>query len=387
MTGAVVKFQRILGLKSCTQFSDGKCLKDRIKPVIFISHMEHHSNHTSWYETIADVVVVEPGEDLLFDLNHLEDALKLYHGKRPLIGSFTACSNVTGIRTPVHEMAALMHRYGGKVFIDYAASAPYDEIDMHPANPDESLDAIYFSPHKFLGGPGSSGVLIFDSALYNNKVPDQPGGGTVDWTNAWGEYKFIDDIEVREDGGTPGFLQAMRAALSIDLKEKMGVKMIHRREEELLGLAFRELRPIPNLHMLAESSTDRLGVISFYLDAIHYNLGVSMLSDRFGIQVRGGCACAGTYGHYLLNVSQERSKRITDRISLGDLSEKPGWIRLSLHPTMKDEEILFIAHALREIVKHSREWSKDYRYNKHTNEFILNLTQESGISINHWLSL
>jgi selenocysteine lyase/cysteine desulfurase len=387
MTGAVVKFQRILGLKSCTLFSDGKCLKEKEKPVVFLSHMEHHSNHTSWYETVADVIVVKPGKDLLFDLNHLEDALKQYPKGRTLIGSFTACSNVTGIRTPVHEIASLMHRYGGKVFIDYAASAPYDDMNMHPADPAQSLDAIYFSPHKFLGGPGSSGVLIFNSELYNSRVPDQPGGGTVDWTNAWGEYKFIDDIEEREDGGTPGFLQAMRAALSIDLKNMMGVDMIQRREQELLTLAFRELQTIPSLHILAEHTTGRLGVISFYLEAVHYNLVVSLLSDRFGIQVRGGCACAGTYGHYLLDVSYETSKRITDRITNGDLSEKPGWIRLSLHPTMTDAEVLFIADALRNIVQNHKTWGSDYSYNKHNNEFSLNQVHRSRPDVKKWLQL
>ena len=387
MTGAVVKFQRMIGLKQCGMLTDSKCLKDKEKPVVFVTHMEHHSNQTSWYETLADVVVVKPGKDLLFDLDELEHALKLYSKERRLIGSFTACSNVTGVRTPIHEMASLMHKYGGKIFVDYAASAPYDEINMHPGDPGQDLDAIYFSPHKFLGGPGSSGVLIFNSELYNNKVPDQPGGGTVDWTNRWGEYKFIDDIEIREDGGTPGFLQAMRAALSVDLKNRMGVSNIRNREEQLLALAFREMSSVPGLHILADNVTSRLGVISFYLDAIHYNLVVSILSDRFGVQVRGGCACAGTYGHYLLDVSYEKSKKITDSITNGDLSAKPGWVRLSLHPTMKDQEVVYIADALRRISKNHKEWSRDYNYNKHTNEFRLNMTKPSGPDINKWLIL
>ena len=387
MTGAIVKFQRILGLKQCNVFSDGKCLKDQERPVVFITHMEHHSNQTSWYETIADVVVIKPGKELLFDLNHLEDALKLYSKDRKLIGSFTACSNVTGVRTPIHEMAALMHKYGGKVFVDYAASAPYEKINMHPGDPMQALDAVYFSPHKFLGGPGSSGVLIFNSDLYNNKVPDLPGGGTVDWTNPWGEYKFIDDIELREDGGTPGFLQAIRAALSMELKNRMGVSNIHEREEQLLQIAFRELASVRGLHILADNVTDRLGVISFYIDSIHYNLAVSLLSDRFGIQVRGGCACAGTYGHYLLDVSYEKSQKITNSISSGDLSEKPGWVRLSLHPTMTDQEIVYIADALRQISNNHNEWSRDYYYNKHTNEFTLIREQNGGPDINAWLTL
>ena len=175
MTGAIVKFQRILGLKTCGEIRHQHCIQEKERPVVFVTHMEHHSNHTSWHETHAEVVIIEPTHDLLFDLNQLEDALKKYHHRKRLIGSFTACSNVTGIRTPYHEMAALMHRYGGVAFIDFAASAPYDDIDMHPADPLQKLDAIFFSPHKFLGGPGSSGVLIFDSALYKLRVPDQPG--------------------------------------------------------------------------------------------------------------------------------------------------------------------------------------------------------------------
>ena len=372
MTGAIVKFQRILGLKICGDLSQQKCLKTDERPVIFITHMEHHSNHTSWYETAADIVIIEPGKDLLIDPGHLEEELKKYKNRKRKIGSFIACSNVTGIRTPVNELARLMHAYGGYVFIDYAASAPYDKINMHPANPEEKLDAIFFSPHKFLGGPGSSGVVIFDSSLYHCKAPDTPGGGTVDWTNRWGEYKFIDNIEIREDGGTPGFLQAIRTALAIELKDQMNIEKMHEREDELTKIAFRELRQIPHLHILADQVEERLGVISFYFDSIHYNMVVKLLSDHFGVQVRGGCVCAGTYGHYLLDVSYDKSKKITEKINLGDLSEKPGWIRLSLHPTMTDRELLFIADALRQIEKKYRVWVQDYNYDKHNNEFRYN---------------
>ncbi|MEI7500562.1 MAG: aminotransferase class V-fold PLP-dependent enzyme [Bacteroidota bacterium] len=369
MTGAIVKFQRILGLKICGDLANHKGLHDEERPVVFITHMEHHSNQTSWYETAADVVVIEPGEDLLVDLDNLESALIKYKDRKRKIGSFTACSNVTGIRTPYHKMARLMHEYGGVAFIDLAASAPYDEIDMHPADPLEKLDAVLFSPHKFLGGPGSSGVLIFDSALYNNKVPDQPGGGTVDWTNPWGEYKFIDDIEIREDGGTPGFLQAIRTAFAIELKEQMGTHLIHLREEELVQQAFQDMSKIPGLHILADNVRDRLGIISFYIDSIHYNLIVKLLSDRFGIQMRGGCVCAGTYGHYLLHVSHDRSKKITDKINHGDLSEKPGWVRLSLHPTLKNDELSYITNSIHQIAIHHTIWGRDYEYDKHTNDF------------------
>lgn len=387
MTGAVVKFQRILGLKTCGQISHGPCLKESERPVVFITHMEHHSNHTSWYETAADVVVIEPGEDLEVDLNKLEDALKKYKDRPKKIGSFTACSNVTGIRTPYHEMAGLMHRYGGLAFVDFAASAPYDPIDMHPEDPMEKLDAIFFSPHKFLGGPGASGVLIFDSSMYQSSSPDQPGGGTVEWTNPWGEYKFIDDIEVREDGGTPGFLQAIRTALSMELKNQMGTDQIRQREDELLRLAFRELQRVPGIHILADHQEERLGILSFYFDRIHYNLVVRMLSDRFGIQARGGCACAGTYGHYLLNVSHEKSRDITSKINSGDLSDKPGWVRISLHPTMTDQEVTFIAYALEQISKNYKEWMPDYVYNKHTNEFSHIAGQPDPALVESWFRL
>jgi selenocysteine lyase/cysteine desulfurase len=387
MTGAVVKFQRILGLKPCRDESHHFFQDESEKPVVFVTHMEHHSNQTTWYETIADVVVIEPGKDMQVDLNHLESVLNEYADRKIKIGAFTACSNVTGIRTPYHAMSRLMHKYGGLTFIDFAASAPYDHMDMHPADPLEKLDAIFFSPHKFLGGPGSSGVLIFDSRLYNMKVPDQPGGGTVDWTNPWGEYKYIDNIEIREDGGTPGFLQAIRTALALELKTKLGVSMMHKREDELVSLAFREFRKVPNLHLLADSVENRLGIMSFYIHDIHYNLIVSLLSDRFGIQVRGGCACAGTYGHFLLDVSHEKSKTITDKINAGDLSEKPGWVRVSLHPTMTDEEVIFIANALLQIQGNHQKWGQEYTYNKHTNEFMHKsmVTKESRVKA--WFSL
>lgn len=388
MTGVIAKFQRMMGLKMCAQLTDNKCLKDKNRPVVFVTHMEHHSNHTSWFETISDVVVLQPDKDLLVDPEELRRQLEIYRDRETKIGAFTACSNVTGVRTPYYTLARIMHEYGGFCFIDFAASAPYEEINMHPADPLEQLDAIMFSPHKFLGGPGSSGVLVFNKAMYHNRTPDQPGGGTVDWTNPWGEFKYVDDIETREDGGTPGFMQAIRSALCIELKEKMGIENIRIREKELLKIVFNELDSIDKLHILAPEQKDRLGVISFYFEDIHYNLVVKLLSDRYGVQVRGGCACAGTYGHFLLDVSYEYSKEITELINHGDLSRKPGWVRLSLHPTMTDEELLFIINALKEIRENIKTWEQDYVYNKHTNEFK-HISDSCSISsrVNDWFRL
>ena len=389
MTAVVNKLQRMLGLKSCGFGSKTDCLEGMEKPVIFITHMEHHSNHTSWFETMADVVQIPPAENLLINLDHLRDLLEKYKDRKIKIGSFTACSNVTGIETPYHDMARLMHEYGGLCFIDFAASAPYADINMHPADPAASLDAIYFSPHKFLGGPGSSGVLIFNKHLYSgHRPPDQPGGGTVDWTNPWGEYKYIEDIEAREDGGTPGFLQAIRAALAIELKDKMGVDNIRRREEALLQKAFNELDRIPKLQLLANNERERLGIISFYLQEIHFNLVVKLLNDRFGIQVRGGCACAGTYGHYLLDVTYDKSHEITSLISSGDLSRKPGWVRLSLHPTMTDAELDYIMRAIRQVQQNHMKWGKDYIYNRSINEFRhKDEPEDKTIVVKDWFTL
>ena len=388
MTALVCKLQRLLGLKIPEQLNDYLKLPEELRPVVFVTHMEHHSNQTTWLETIADVVVIAPNEEGLVDLNDLEQELNKHKDRKLKIGAFTACSNVTGIETPYYKLAKIVHKYGGYCFIDFACSAPYVKIDMHPEDPEEKLDAIYFSPHKFLGGPGSSGVLIFDSQLYKNKVPDQPGGGTVDWTNPWGQHKFVSNIEAREDGGTPAFLQAIKAALCIKLKEEMGVEKMKAREEELIKIAFDELRNIPGLHILAPHIANRLGAISFYVEDIHYNLIVKLLNDRYGVQTRGGCSCAGTYGHYLLHVDPQRSKRITDKIDLGDLSEKPGWVRMSIHPTMTNEELYLIINALKEIVKNIDTWQSDYTYDIQKNElFHISADGKEKERVKQWFDL
>jgi selenocysteine lyase/cysteine desulfurase len=370
MTTVINKMMRIMGLKKCGIQQSSNCIQKGEKPVVFISHMEHHSNHTSWLEANVDVVVLQPNKELLVDLDELRAQLELYKDRSFKIGSFTACSNVTGIEAPYYEMAKIMHEHGGVVFIDFAASAPYVDIDMHPIDDEmKKLDAIFFSPHKFLGGPGSSGVLIFDRSLYKSETPDNPGGGTVDWTNPWGEYKYIDDIEIREDGGTPGFLQAIKTALAIEVKNLMGTVQMREREEELVKKAFAEFRKIEGVKILADNIDERLGVLSFYIENVHFNLVVKLLNDRFGIQVRGGCACAGTYGHFLLDVSYDQSKEITDLINHGDLSQKPGWIRASLHPTMTNQELDLLIEGVRAIIENHLEWGKDYIYNKQINEF------------------
>lgn len=369
MTGAVNKFQRILGLKICEKLQKYTNVPDSERPVVFVTHKEHHSNHTSWLETIAHVERIEPTKDGFVDLNYLEILLDKYKDRRVKIAAITSCSNVTGLQTPYHQVAKIMHQHNGWCFVDFACSGPYIDINMHPKDEQEKLDAIYFSPHKFLGGPGTSGVLIFDKQLYSNKIPDHPGGGTVAWTNPWGDRQYFDDIEAREDGGTPPFLQTIKTALCVQLKDKMGVENILQREHELLEKIFLALKPIRNLHILAEQHEDRLGVVSFYIEDLHYNLGVKLLNDHFGVQTRGGCACAGTYGHYLLDIDLQTSKSITDVIDAGDLSVKPGWIRFSIHPTMTDEEMDYALAAIQNVAANHLEMAKDYDYCSRHNEF------------------
>ncbi len=361
MTGVVNKLQRILGLRIHERFKDTVNLSVDERPIIFVTHMEHHSNQTSWMETLADVVVVPPDERGLVSVDKFQHYFQHFSKRKVKIAAISACSNVTGIFCPYLDIAEVAHRHDGWCFVDFACSAPYIDINMHPDDlRGRYLDAIYFSPHKFLGGPGSTGILVFNRKLYSNAIPDHPGGGTIDWSNPWGEHKYVDDIEAREDGGTPAFLQTIKAAMAIRLKEEMGVDNIHRRDRELLEIVWGELSDVPNLHILAEEHRDRLGIVSFYIEDLHHHVGVKILNDRFGIQTRGGCSCAGTYGHYLLNVSRRQSREITNRINRGDHSTKPGWIRLSFHPTDSDSDMLFITEAIRQLAKNHRRWSNDY---------------------------
>jgi len=370
MTGAMAKLQRILGFKIPSTAQKYFSLPDTERPVVFITHMEHHSNQTSWYETIAQVEIIQPNEDGLPDLDYFATLLEKYKGSKVKIASITSCSNVTGISTPYRKIAKMIHQSGGWCFVDFACSAPYVDINMHPIDPEERLDAISFSPHKFLGGPGTTGILVFSSDLYApGQVPDQPGGGTVTWTNPWGEHSYYDDIQTREDGGTPPFLQTIKTALCIKLKEKMTTKAILQREHQMVERIFKELSQMSNIHILADNIKDRLGVISFYIDDLHFNLGVKILNDRFGVQVRGGCSCAGTYGHYLLHVEKEFSHHITCKIDQGDLTEKPGWIRMSIHPTMTDAELDYILDAIAQLAYNHKIWAKDYIYHPTDNIF------------------
>lgn len=375
MTSAVNKLQRILGMRIPGRIMDyikensDLPLDEELCPVVFVTHMEHHSNQISWLETIAIVETIKCDENGNVDLEHFGILLQQYKNRKNKIAAVTACSNVTGIQTPYYEIAKMIHDYDGFCFVDFACSAPYINMDMHPAKEGAHLDAIYFSPHKFLGGPGTPGVLIFNKKIYKNTIPDQPGGGTITYSNPWQGREYIANIEQREDGGTPPFLQGIKAAICIRLKEKMGVENILKREEEILRIIFARFSKMKNVEVLEGHIKKRLGVISFIIHGAHYNLIVKMLNDRFGIQTRGGCSCAGTYGHMLLKIDKEGSYRILNSIRSGDLLCKPGWIRLSVHPIMTNAEINYIMNAIELTASCFREWMKDYTYNDTSNEY------------------
>ncbi len=412
-TAAINKLQRILGMRIPERLidyikkdglvidetlhdaviineniSDYLQVDEDLRPIVFVTHMEHHSNQVSWLETIATVEIIRPDENGNVDLEYFRTLLEKFKYRKNKIAAVTACSNVTGIQTPYHEMAKLIHEYGGLCFVDFACAAPYVHINMHPTEPGEHLDAIYFSPHKFLGGPGTPGVLIFHKKMYTNIIPDQPGGGTVLYSNPWGMHEYTTDIELREDGGTPPLLQAIKAAMCVKLKEEMGVENMLKREEEILQAIFARFSKMQTVDVLEVNNKKRLGIISFMVDGAHHNLIVKLLNDKFGIQTRGGCSCAGTYGHLLLRVGKARSYDILNSIREGNLSGKPGWVRLSVHPTMSNAEIDLIMDAIELTVCHFQDWMKEYAYDPATNEYSFKgIDSKEQDSVGDWFTV
>lgn len=389
-TGAIDKFQQIVGvmLPPATRLNlmhlldgaFGEARRRRFEaylaerqPVVYVGPYEHHSNEVSWRQGLATVVEVPLAADGGIDLGALERLLEhpAYQG-RMRIGSFSAASNVTGIRSPVHEIAMLLHRHDAIACFDFAASAPYVAIDMNPPAdryPGEaSLDAVFISPHKFLGGPGSSGVLVFNERLYHRELPPTVGaGGTVDYVGPTSQ-DFIGDIEEREKAGTPGVLQILKAGLAFEIKDRLGVAAIEQRERELIERVFRRWQANPRIEILGNPDPSRrIGIISFNLrdghgKYLHPKFVTSLLNDLFGIQSRAGCSCAGPYGHRLLGIGAEKSERYRKWIRRGYSGIKPGWCRISLHYVMDDSEVGFIIDAVEFIAAHGHRFLPLYDF-------------------------
>jgi selenocysteine lyase/cysteine desulfurase len=364
----------LLGEEADTRF--GEYLRQR-QPVVFVGPYEHHSNEISWRAGLATVVEVALTPEGTIDLQHLEQLLQdpQYQG-RMRIGSFSAASNVTGMRTPVHEIAALLHRYGALAFYDYAASAPYVEIDMNPPSDaypgDASLDAVFISPHKFLGGPGSTGVLVFNKRIYHSELPPTvSAGGTVDYVGP-DSQDFIADIEEREKAGTPGVLQILKAGLAFQLKDHIGVPAIEQREHELLVRTFTRWEDNPRIEILGNPDPERrISIVSFNLKDpdgryLHPKFVTTLLNDLFGIQSRAGCSCAGPYGHRLLHIDHDTSEQYRKAIHDGYCGIKPGWCRISLHYVMDDLEADFILDAIDFVAEHGHRFLPQYDFDMHT---------------------
>jgi selenocysteine lyase/cysteine desulfurase len=350
-TGAIDKLIACLNLRLPADLSARYHLRDRIpadeRPVVFIGPYEHHSNELPWRESIADVVEILEDADGRIDLSALERAL-IEHEDRPLkIGSFSAASNVTGILSDTRAISVLLHRYGALSFWDFAAAAPYVEVEMSPrrSGDDAELDykdAIFLSPHKFIGGPGTPGVLIARRELFHNSVPSVPGGGTVEYVNPL-EHVYLRDIERREEGGTPDVVGSIRAGLVFRLKQAVGTDAIREVEESFTHRALHRWQDNPNIEVLGSHDLPRLSIVSFVVKHegryLHHNFVVALLNDLFGIQARGGCSCAGPYGHRLLGIDITTSHEFQEQIALGCEGIKPGWVRVNF--TYFLSEVLF----------------------------------------------
>jgi selenocysteine lyase/cysteine desulfurase len=365
-TGALKKLQEIIGVylppltrerldRSCAEAGEGgrKVHRpiDRNMPVVFIGPYEHHTNELMWRESFAEVVVVRLNHNGGLDLADLERKISdpRFSG-RVRFGSFSAGSNITGVRTPVYEVARICHRHDTAVFFDFAAVAPYVEIDMN-RDKRSFFDAIFFSPHKFLGGPGSSGILVINDRIYRKDLPPTTaGGGTVVYVG-FDQQDYDEDIETREMAGTPPILQTIKAALAMEVKEMVGTTSIEMIDKENLAGFLERLKKIPNLRFVGPTDTPELTpIVSFNIAhrdrILHPKFVTKLLNDLFGIQSRAGCSCAGPYGHILLGIGAERSRRLRHVIARGFQGIKPGWVRINIHYTFTRGDIDFLARAI-----------------------------------------
>jgi selenocysteine lyase/cysteine desulfurase len=378
MTAAINKLVDVLNLRLPADLDDRYQLRSHIpaaeRPVVFIGPYEHHSNELPWRESIADVVTIGEDADGRIDLGQLERAL-VAHAARPLrIGSFSAASNVTGILSDTRAISVLLHRHGALSFWDFAAAAPYIEIEMSPhrPGPDAALDykdAVVLSPHKLIGGPGTPGVLVGRRELFRNRVPTMPGGGTVLYVNPL-EHVYLADPEHREEGGTPAIVESIRAGLAFQLKEGVGVDAIRDREESFITRAIDAWSSEPAIGILGNPALPRLSIVSFTIRHdgryLHHNLVVALLNDLFGIQSRGGCSCAGPYGHRLLGIDIETSHAFEREISRGCEGIKPGWVRVNFNYFISDAVFDFVVGAVRLIAREGWRLTPWYRFDPAT---------------------
>jgi selenocysteine lyase/cysteine desulfurase len=386
-TGAVGRLVDILNIRIPADldaaFGLGEHIPPAKRPVVFIGPYEHHSNELPWRESIADVVVIDEDVDGRIDLRHLEAELARY-AERPLrIGSFSAASNVTGIGSDTDAIARLLHRHGALSFWDFAAAAPYEAIRMNGSDPLDYKDAVFISPHKFIGGPGTPGVLLVKRDVLKNRVPAVPGGGTVAYVNTV-EHRYLVDPEAREEGGTPAIIESIRAGLVFQLKEAVGVDVIREREESFIRRANASWSANPNLRILGNLDAKRLSIVSFVVRhgerQLHHEFVVALLNDLFGIQARGGCSCAGPYGHRLLGIDLPMSRRFEEAILDGCEGIKPGWVRVNFNYFLSDPVFEFILAAVNWVADEGWRLLPDYHFDAASGRWRHRLAMPSSVT-------
>ena len=374
-TAAVNKLIGILELRIPAGLGERYRLTERIpeaeRPVVFVGPYEHHSNELPWRESIAEVVVIGEDADGHVDLADLGRQLARYAHRPLLIGSFSAASNVTGILTDASAAAALLHAHGALSFWDYAAAGPYVPIRVAASRPGagDYKDAVFLSPHKFPGGPQTPGVLVVRRDLVRNEVPTAPGGGTVAFVDPIG-HRYLDDPVAREEGGTPAIVESIRAGLVFALKQAVGTDLIAAREQQLWQHVLRQWASSPGIEVLGSHRAARLSIISFRIrhgaQYLHHNFVVALLNDLFGIQARGGCSCAGPYGHRLLAIGPARSHAFREEIGHGCDGIKPGWTRVNLNYFISAVTASYIATAVELIAAGGYRLLPDYRFDPRT---------------------
>ena len=374
-TAAVDKLIGVLNLRIPADLDARYGLSDRIpageRPVVFTGPFEHHSNELPWRESIAEVVVIREDADGHIDLAQLEEELGRHAGRPLRIGSFSAASNVTGIVSDTRAIASLLHRHGALSFWDFAAAGPYVQIDMGTADggPLAYKDAVFLSPHKFIGGPGTPGVLVVRRALLTNRVPTVPGGGTVAYVNPT-EHRYLDDPVEREEGGTPAIVESIRAGLVFQLKQAVGTDTIQDLERSFIRRAVASWGANPNIELLGNLEAERLSIVSFVVRRgpryLHHNFVVALLNDLFGIQSRGGCSCAGPYGHRLLGIDIERSHEFEREITRGCEGIKPGWVRVNFNYFISEVVFDYLLEAVNLVADQGWKLLGDYRFDPAT---------------------
>ncbi|AOS98082.1 putative cysteine desulfurase [Microbulbifer aggregans] len=340
-------------------------LPEHLRPVIFIGPYEHHSNDLPWRESLAQVVTIPQCPEGGVDVAALEAALRRYQDRPLKIGSFSAASNVTGIRTNVAAVTALLHRHGALSCWDYAAAGPYVRVDAAGDGDSTRIDALFISPHKFVGGPGTPGVLVIDRKLLPAGQPAVPGGGTVSWVGPE-KHTYLPPGERREEAGTPAIVESVRAGLAFQLKDAVGADEIERREAEWLRRAFARWAANPNIDILGGTEAERVSIVSLHIlregKPLHHGFVVALLNDLFGIQVRGGCSCAGPYGHALLHLTPEQSEALESVVAGGESLLKPGWVRLNFNYFLDTETADYLIEAIELIAEHGYRLLPYYQY-------------------------